>query len=78
MCQKVLIPHGRIMKRDAIPDIKCCHTMCVVYLCRSQLVGAIERAVGDGGWCGDKETARKRPSFRLAAKEKQSTVSFTF
>lgn len=52
--------------------------MCVVYLCRSQFVGAIERAVGDGGWCGDEETARKRPSFRLAAKEKQSTVSFTF
>lgn len=69
MCQKVLIPLGRIMKS---------HTMCVVYLCRSQFVGAIERAVGDGGWCGDEETARKRPSFRLAAKEKQSTVSFTF
>lgn len=41
-------------------------------------MGAIEGAVGDGGWCGDEETARKCSSFRLAAKEKQSTVSFTF
>lgn len=49
----------------------------LVHLCRSQFVGAVEGAVGDGGWCGDKETARKHSSFRLAAKEKQSTVPFT-
>lgn len=40
-------------------------------------MGAVEGAVGDGGRCGDKETARKHSSFRLAAKEKQSTVPFT-
>lgn len=97
MYQKLLSPNGRIMKRDAIQDIKCSHIiwesffffliqMCgmkndeknLVYLCRSQFVGAIEGAVGDGGWCSDKEAARKCSSFRLAAKEKQSTVSFTF
>lgn len=53
------------------------HDKNLVYLCRSQFVGAIEGAVGDGGWCSDKETARKCSSFRLAAEEKQSTVSFT-
>lgn len=41
-------------------------------------MGAIEGAMGDGGWCGDKETTRKCSSFRLAAKEKQRTVSVTF
>lgn len=47
-------------------------------LCRSQFVGAVEGAVGDGGWGSDEETSRKCSSSRLTAKEKQSTVSFTF
>lgn len=41
-------------------------------------MGAIEGVVGDGGRCSDEETTRKRSSSRPAAKEKQSTVSFTF
>lgn len=49
----------------------------LVFLCRSQFVGAVEGAVGDGGWGCDEETGRKCSSSRLTAKEKQSTVSFT-
>lgn len=49
----------------------------LVFLCRSQFVGAIEGAVGDGGWGSNEATGRKCSSSRLTAKEKQSTVSIT-
>lgn len=50
--------HTHTQGEGGFLKFKCADTN-LVFICRSQFVGAIEGAVGDGGWGGDEETTRK-------------------